>query len=426
MPFLDSLDIANRACQHCGVAQIASPTEDSLRCTEITMVYDKVRRAELRRNIWRFATRRAVLRAISATTLTLVPGTYSSNNTYLPGEIVQDANFLYWVSQRADNSNNTPGGNNDAWDMFFGPKTVDVFDATTTYSAGELCYVLTGTTPNGYQVYMSLINNNSDVPNTATAYSATVQYKQDDVVSSGGSQWRSLLPINKANTPAVPPLAYSASTTYTTSNTVTGSDNYIYSSVGSGNIGNDPTTDGGVHWTNTGVLSAWSKSPTIVASSMNWRPIVATLKNAVPIYPIGTGPSSQNTTRNLFRLPVGFLREAPQDPKAGSTSALGAPSGLAYGDWLYEGNHIVTQDVGPIVLRFVADVTKVTDMDDMFCEGLACRIAAEVCVRLTQSDAKLQTIASAYKEFMGSARLVNGIETGSVEPPVDDWLQCRA
>jgi hypothetical protein len=61
----------------------------------------------------------------------------------------------------------------------------------------------------------------------------------------------------------------------------------------------------------------------------------------------------------------------------------------------------------------------------MFCEGLACRIAVEVADALTQSGPQMQTIASAYKMFMGEARSANAIETGSDEPAVDDYISCR-
>src|SRR5665213_2709974 len=395
MPFLDSLDIANRACDFCGVDPINSPTEDSVRNSKISAVYDKVRRAELMRNIWRFAIREVMLRPMSATSLLLVPGAYDSTQTYLPGEVVVDTNSLKWVSQIAENINNTPGGNNNAWEVYFGPEAVDKFDATLGYYAGELVYYITNATPNGYQIYMSMTSNNTDVPYTSTAWDATVQYNQDQTVSYGGFQWRSLIPINLNNTPANAPLAWAAGTAYTISNTVTGSDNYIYTALGS-TTGNDPTTDNGVHWTNSGLLAAWSKSPTLVASSVNWRPLRATLKNPALMYPIGSGPSAQAETRNIFKLPSGFLKLAPQDPKAGSASYLGAPSNLQYEQWDLEGKYLVGRNDVMIRLRFVADVARVIDMTDMFCEGLAARIAIGVAPTITQSEAKLATIAQEY------------------------------
>jgi len=44
-------------------------------------------------------------------------------------------------------------------------------------------------------------------------------------------------------------------------------------------------------------------------------------------------------------------RVAPRDPKAGSSSFLGAPSGLEYTDWLYEGNLLISRDVARIMFR---------------------------------------------------------------------------
>src|ERR1700677_2080839 len=133
MPFLDSLDIANRTCQHCGVVPIQSVTEISKQNIEISAVYDKVRRAELRRNVWRFATRKVMLYSVNtaitspttttpAITCELVPPLYSSTNTYLYGSIVTDTNGLFWISNITENLGNPPGGNNNAWDSYFGSR----------------------------------------------------------------------------------------------------------------------------------------------------------------------------------------------------------------------------------------------------------------------------------------------------------------
>ena len=86
---------------------------------------------------------------------------------------------------------------------------------------------------------------------------------------------------------------------------------------------------------------------------------------------------------------------------------------------------MVTREVFPILLRFVADIQDVATFYDMFCEGLGSRIAAEVVERLTQSQNKLGAIMGAYNKFMVEARIVNGIETGPTEPPEDDYITCR-
>ena len=171
MPFLDSLDIANRALQHCGQTQIVSPTEDSKNNLETAFAYDKVRRAELRRNDWRFAIRKAVLRAVDTGTMLLHPAAYDSTVTYQAGAIVADTNNQLWLSMAEGNINNTPGGNNEIWDMYFGPLTIEPYDTTgsTNYWTGELVYK-PGALPGSYNIFMSLENANTDVPDTATVW----------------------------------------------------------------------------------------------------------------------------------------------------------------------------------------------------------------------------------------------------------------
>ena len=422
MPFLDSLDIANRVCQICGVSPIYEVDEDSQRNKTIAAAYDKLRRAELQRSIWRFAIRKAALRAVDSNTLHISPDAWSASKTYALGELVADTNGQVWASETAGNINNSPGGSNTAWEMHYGPLTADEWEASTAYYSGEFVYVVTAGAPSGYQVYMSLMNGNEDVPGTVSAWDADTNYNQDQIVNHSGSQWRSRLPVNIGNTPASGPLSWAAATAYTIGQQVTGSDNYIYTATGS-TTGNDPTTDGGSHWTNTDDLNAWA-SVTGYVSSVNWRPMSCALRNITLNWPIGTGPLSQASTRNVFRLPSGYLRRAPQNEKI-PVAPLGGPSGINYDDWEMNGPYIVSRETGPIILRFVADIVKTSAMDDMFCEGLAYRIATAVAPELTQSDTKLQSIASAYKLFQGEARLVNGIEEGYQDPPDDTYLSVR-
>src|ERR1700724_1652998 len=167
--FIDSLDIANRALDHCGQEPILSVTEDSKKNQLCARVYDKVRRAELRRNYWRFSIKKCVIRAIDTTTLKLSPSLWSNTATYLPGSIVKDSNGALWISILEENINNTPGGNNEYWEAYFGPMTASLWVSTNSYWSGELVYIVTGAA--SYQVFMSLQNSNTDTPNVGTAWS---------------------------------------------------------------------------------------------------------------------------------------------------------------------------------------------------------------------------------------------------------------
>lgn len=173
-------------------------------------------------------------------------------------------------------------------------------------------------------------------------------------------------------------------------------------------------------------FSLVSGNSAALSEGTSWHELTGTLQAFHPIYPLGSGPYSDSTSRNVYRLPYGFLRAAPQDPKAGSTSYLGAPSGLAYNDWLFEGDYLVSTQSDPVVLRFAADWTDVTTMDALFCEGLAARVAQEICESVTQGPSKLAAVTAAYNRIMSKARVIDAIEVGSEELPIDDWIACRA
>jgi hypothetical protein len=496
--FQTPVDIANRALQRCGATRIASFTDDSKNASETAFVYDKVRDAELRRNVWTFATRRAVIRPVntnnlpppvggsgSGPTMLFTPAIYSSTATYVTGSVVQ-FNGEWYQALRSVPANqqpdlNTQGSDQESfWTQYFGPRTVTqwTFNAdqsspqpwspSTTYAAGqlaigsdefeyssvtngnvnnnpvtdggvhwtkqgqiatnggyfagELVYYPTGPNPS---VYLSLNTGNSDVPTTVPAWVNTGIYSVGQTVLFNSVVYQSQIDLNVNSTPVA---LWLVGTTYGNAAQVIGSDNHLYTSTGAGNVGHNPVGNAGVNWTDNG-LAPWGLQPNTQPDLMmgiNWLKLGnATVRSLQLVYPAGSGPVTQSATRNVYVLPYGFLREAPQDPKAGSTSYLGAPSGLTYDDWVYENGLIVTREVYPITLRFVADVADVTLMDPMFCEGMACRIATEVCETLTQSTTKLSAIVSAYNRFMTEARMVNGIEQGPTEAPEDDYITCR-
>lgn len=391
--FLTPIDICNRAMQHLGAKRIDPVrgfTENSVQASECSFAYDKLRRAELQRSLWRFAIAKAVLRPMNAVaisgqpflttnsipspTMLLSPALWSSGSTYSSSALVMDVTGAIWQSLAPANTGYAPG-NSVNWESYSGPVTVDPYVSGKVYHAGELAYIAPG--DGTYTVYQSLIESNSDAPNVATAYSATRVYAKDEVVTSASVTYQSLVDLNYGNTPVSSP-------------------------------------------------TQWTTTLTGGTSATSWRVIAAELKPIVTPYPLGAGPASQTFSRNAFRLPAGFLRPAPLDPKAGSSSQLGAPSGLAYDDWNYDNDYIISSEVGPLLVSFVADLTNVAKFHDLFCEGLAARIAYEVCEPVTQSQTKQQNVAQAYAKFMGEARQVNAIIQGAIEPAMDDFITARA
>lgn len=429
--FRTAVDIANRALQHCGASRLGSQgfSENSKNASETAFCYGKLREAELRRNVWTFATRRTMLRSVDANTMLLNVSLWSPSTTYFIGSIAADQYANLWISRIPNNLNNDPLLTSFYWEPYFGQLSVSLWSATTSYYAGELVYTTAGAGQS--RVYLSLQSANSDNPATATAWSATATYSKNQVVTKAAIPYMSLIDLNINQDPALAPALWNAATTYGAAASVTASDGMIYTSIGAGNLNNDPLTTSGF-WTNTGILSPWTTVFVGGSGSAKWLLIGGTefpsgvaLTTLNIIYPLGVGPSNQVGTRNIFKLPAGFLREASQNPKSGVTTWLGGPSGITYNDWVLENGFLLTSDTGPIPYRFVANVTDVSRMDPMFCEGLAARIGIEVCEPVTQSGSKLATIARIYDEWMGNARTVNAIEQGTDQPPEDDFITCR-
>lgn len=311
MSFTSPVDIANRALQHLGVLRITSFTDQTQQANEAQFCYDKLRRAELRRAVWNFATRRAVLRSITSTTKTIVPSTYNPSTTYVLGDIVVDSAGFWWLSTSGSNTGNTPGSEtvNPHWVAYFGPAVADAWSGSVQYFPGDTVYL--STTP--YIAVAASLNNTP--PNT--------------------TYW-------------------------------------------------EPLTSG----------------------------VLATL---ALLSPIGYSPNGA-TLRKLFQLPKNFMRLAPQDPKAAATPRQQVTAGQRWNDWEIESGYLSTAATSsPIVLRFVADVTDVTLMDDMYCEGLAARMAVEMAEPLTQDPKKAEDAMTVYTRYIGEARSVSAIEAGTTE-----------
>ena len=375
------------------------------------------------------------------------------------------------------------------WDTYFGSMCVQPYlpppqriPTGRAYYIGDLVYQEVA--PGQINVYVSLENGNFHDPSAASPWSSTQTFNTGDVVvDAQGYYWQSTMPMNTGNQPGVYGF-WSTVPTYTIGALVIGSDNTLYQALVSTTNVNPANNANPTDWLKIGYPGSWPmwNSTTTYAKNAivagvdgklyqsiqagnhdnqpvgstynpntpatNWwtgirqpNPWIANFKTStaggswlaldaavVPLninYPVGTGPSRDSLTRNVYLLPNGYLRTAPQEPKAGNISFLGSPGGLMNLDWEYNGKFIVSSNPYPILLRFGADVTQVSTMDDMFCEGLAARIGLEVCETLTQSNAKLSTIVADYKKFMDEARTINGIEQGSTEPAMDDYIACR-
>lgn len=378
MSAITETTVVNRGLQHLGATRVSTNfrTEQSKNAAAMRACYDTLRRTELRRNVWRFAIRKTALRALNYDSQMVIFPAYSAITTYAKNDIVLASDGQLYQSQINTNLGNDPAATIGAgqWQLYFGctvaSQYVAPWDDTITYGINQ--YV---TGSNGVQ-YQSIVAVNLDNDPTSTTGFWTV-----------------------FTLPNPTPSYFAGELVYTLT-----SPQVVYQSAVNGNALN-PIGD------TTGSWTTFTSAPSLLPLTF--------------IYPIGTGPLSQTGSLNVYILPNGFLREAPQGPKAGVNAFLGGPAGLYYNDWEYESDYLTTMDQGPIVLRFCADVNDPTQFDPMFVEGFSGRLGAETCEEITQSDEKLAKCESIYTKFMGEARAVNGIETGSVEPPVDEYISVR-
>lgn len=394
LEFSQPVDIANRALQHLGVDAITAAsfqTPDSKGARECARCYDKLRGSELRRNLWRFATRRVILRAVDPATFFWTPNAYSAVTTYVFGDVVAYGGD-YYQAQVGVQTGEIPDIAS-SWLKYFGQIACDPFDTSggTSYFAGEIVVV-----PEQWQV------GNAYAANTIIAR------------TSGATLLYVSLSANTGHDPATSP-TYWQPFAVTSQNTPPNGP-YVYSDF----------NGGAIVWismfTQTGITP---QNPPAMPAAPAWLAVRGAVTGLQIIYPLGTGPGWEVTTNNIFRLPYGYLRKCPTNPKGQLRPPVGGPAYNAEDDYLTEGNYINSAQPGPILLRFVADVIDVTAMDDMFCEGLAARMAQEMCEALTQAQDKLATAKAAYEIAMGEARTVNGIEVGTVDPVEDEYVMAR-
>lgn len=139
MSFIYDYDIANRGLQHLGQPRIASFSDLSMQAVETGFAYDKVRRAELRRAVWTFSTRRMIIRAYTAgTTQRIIFPVYSSTQAYTAGDVVQDSVGYLWLCLISA-TGVAPGtqGYYPTWAPYFGQMYADPHSVSVTYFPGD-------------------------------------------------------------------------------------------------------------------------------------------------------------------------------------------------------------------------------------------------------------------------------------------------
>lgn len=93
--------------------------------------------------------------------------------------------------------------------------------------------------------------------------------------------------------------------------------------------------------------------------------------------------------------------------------------------WQIEGGKILTDIGAPLPIRYVARIEDTGAWDALFVEAFACRLAAECCERLTQSNTKRQLAWDEHHRAIMAAARADAIENPSEPLPDDAWLLSR-
>lgn len=124
-----------------------------------------------------------------------------------------------------------------------------------------------------------------------------------------------------------------------------------------------------------------------------------------------------------YAIPSDMLRLVELNGHVGITTNLGDIGQSS--DFTMEGGYILTNDTGPIFIRYVATSTTVSDWDSMFKEVVVCKMALEMSTEIKQDDANVSKLAQDYNRALGLAKMADSIETPAGVMPASDWLLAR-
>lgn len=93
--------------------------------------------------------------------------------------------------------------------------------------------------------------------------------------------------------------------------------------------------------------------------------------------------------------------------------------------WSVEDRKILTNLGAPLKVRYVRQVTNSGELDPLFVEAFACKLAYEGCEKITQSNTKKDMLGRDYLKAMKEAIRCDAIESPPDGLPWGSWLDSR-
>lgn len=94
-------------------------------------------------------------------------------------------------------------------------------------------------------------------------------------------------------------------------------------------------------------------------------------------------------------------------------------------DFQLEGPRLLFDDEGPLKIRYIRDVVEPADWDALFVEAFACRLAYQICDRITGDRGRKKDQWDAYREALSQAKRVDARENPAVPQEPSGWELAR-
>lgn len=90
-----------------------------------------------------------------------------------------------------------------------------------------------------------------------------------------------------------------------------------------------------------------------------------------------------------------------------------------------EGRQILTNLGAPLAVKYVSNVTDSSQFSPLFVQAVGCRLAMDLCQKLTGSGSLKESIRADYKQILAAALRSDAIQKPPVQPPDNSWINSR-
>ncbi len=123
-----------------------------------------------------------------------------------------------------------------------------------------------------------------------------------------------------------------------------------------------------------------------------------------------------HTKANAFPLPGDFIMLAPNDQYGDYPPQR---------DWIIEGGQIISDETGPLPLRYVSSDITEAQFDALFAEALSAALAGACGEELTNSQSKVDRAFQIYDMQINEAKKRGSILMQKQRAPVSSWISAR-